>query len=83
MNNMGVLSKLLATHVGRSAKGVFNTLTQAAVGTQVSGAAQQRGFGTKSAYPVIDHQYDAIVIGAGGAGLRAAVGLSELGFNTA
>jgi len=32
---------------------------------------------------VIDHQYDAIVVGAGGAGLRAAVGLSELGFKTA
>lgn len=31
---------------------------------------------------VIDHKYDAIVVGAGGAGLRAAVGLSELGFNT-
>lgn len=36
-----------------------------------------------SAYQLIDHQYDAIVVGAGGAGLRAAVGLSELGFNTA
>eukprot|EP00850_Spirogloea_muscicola_P016807 SM000139S00124 [mRNA] locus=s139:236237:241390:- [translate_table: standard] len=35
------------------------------------------------AYPVIDHTYDAIVVGAGGAGLRAAIGLSEYGFNTA
>lgn len=35
------------------------------------------------AYPIIDHTYDAIVVGAGGAGLRAAVGLSEQGFNTA
>jgi len=34
-------------------------------------------------YTIIDHQYDAIVIGAGGAGLRAALGLSELGFKTA
>ena len=34
-------------------------------------------------YPIIDHTYDAIVVGAGGAGLRASVGLSELGFNTA
>lgn len=40
-------------------------------------------FSTTGAYQVIDHQYDAIVIGAGGAGLRAAVGLSEQGFNTA
>ncbi|RUP44236.1 succinate dehydrogenase flavo protein subunit 1 [Jimgerdemannia flammicorona] len=34
-------------------------------------------------YPVIDHTYDAIVVGAGGAGLRAAFGLAEAGFNTA
>ena len=34
-------------------------------------------------YTVIDHQYDAIVVGAGGAGLRAAFGLSEAGFKTA
>lgn len=33
--------------------------------------------------PIIDHHYDALVIGAGGAGLRAAVGLTEAGFNTA
>ena len=33
--------------------------------------------------PVIDHEYDAIVVGAGGAGLRAAFGLAEAGFNTA
>jgi len=36
-----------------------------------------------SAYPVIDHTYDAIVVGAGGAGLRAAVGLTEKGLKTA
>mmetsp|Transcript_2246 Transcript_2246/g.5755 ORF Transcript_2246/g.5755 Transcript_2246/m.5755 type:complete len:646 (+) Transcript_2246:18-1955(+) len=34
-------------------------------------------------YTIIDHKYDAIVVGAGGAGLRAAVGLSELGLNAA
>ncbi|RIA86878.1 succinate dehydrogenase flavo protein subunit 1 [Glomus cerebriforme] len=36
-----------------------------------------------SKYPVIDHTYDAIVVGAGGSGLRAAFGLAEAGFNTA
>ncbi|KAJ3370819.1 succinate dehydrogenase flavoprotein subunit [Allomyces arbusculus] len=34
-------------------------------------------------YTVIDHEYDAIVVGAGGAGLRAAFGLAEAGFNVA
>lgn len=32
-----------------------------------------------SAYPIIDHTYDAIVVGAGGAGLRAAFGLAKEG----
>ncbi len=35
------------------------------------------------AYPIIDHTYDAIVVGAGGAGLRATMGLAEAGFNVA
>ena len=39
--------------------------------------------GGRSSYTVVDHTYDAIVVGAGGAGLRAAIGLSEHGFNTA
>ena len=36
-----------------------------------------------SNYKIIDHSYDAIVVGAGGAGLRAAYGLSSAGFKTA
>jgi len=35
------------------------------------------------AYPLIDHSYDVVVVGAGGAGLRATLGLSEQGFSTA
>jgi succinate dehydrogenase / fumarate reductase flavoprotein subunit len=35
------------------------------------------------AYPIEDHTYDVIVIGAGGAGLRAVVGCSEAGLKTA
>jgi len=34
-------------------------------------------------YTVFDHEYDAIVVGAGGAGLRAAFGLVDAGFKTA
>ncbi|MEA2975114.1 MAG: succinate dehydrogenase / fumarate reductase, flavoprotein subunit [Alphaproteobacteria bacterium] len=35
------------------------------------------------AYPIEDHSYDVIVVGAGGAGLRAVVGCSEAGLKTA
>lgn len=38
---------------------------------------------SKADYSVIDHSYDAVVVGAGGAGLRAAYGLSNAGFKTA
>ncbi|KAK4305641.1 hypothetical protein Pmani_022471 [Petrolisthes manimaculis] len=34
-------------------------------------------------YLVVDHTYDAVVVGAGGAGLRAAFGLVQEGFKTA
>ncbi len=36
-----------------------------------------------SAYEVSDHSYDVIVVGAGGAGLRATLGLAESGLSTA
>ena len=36
-----------------------------------------------SSYKIIDHKYDVVVLGAGGSGLRAAVGLSEAGLKTA
>ncbi len=35
------------------------------------------------AYSFVDHTYDVVVVGAGGAGLRAAVGLAEAGLSTA
>jgi succinate dehydrogenase / fumarate reductase, flavoprotein subunit len=36
-----------------------------------------------SAYQFIDHTYDVVVVGAGGAGLRATLGLAEAGLSTA
>ena len=36
-----------------------------------------------SSYKIIDHEYDVVVLGSGGSGLRAAVGLSEAGLKTA
>ena len=36
-----------------------------------------------SAYPVVEHRYDVVVVGAGGAGLRATLGLAAQGLSTA
>jgi len=36
-----------------------------------------------SNYEIVHHEYDAIVVGAGGAGLRATLGLAEAGLKTA
>lgn len=36
-----------------------------------------------SKYTIIDHEYDAVIVGAGGAGLRAAMGCAEAGLKTA
>ncbi len=38
---------------------------------------------TTQSYPIIDHNYDVVVVGAGGAGLRATFGLAEVGLRTA
>ena len=32
-------------------------------------------------YTIVDHEYDAVVVGAGGAGLRAAMGCAEAGYS--
>ncbi len=36
-----------------------------------------------STYKIIDHQHDVIIVGAGGAGMRAALGMSAAGLSTA
>ena len=37
----------------------------------------------RQTYPLIDHAYDVVVVGAGGAGLRATMGMAAGGLNTA
>ncbi|MFN7709395.1 MAG: succinate dehydrogenase flavoprotein subunit [Holosporales bacterium] len=38
---------------------------------------------TTKAYKIVDHAYDVVIVGAGGAGLRAALGMSAAGLRTA
>ncbi len=38
---------------------------------------------TVNEYKIIDHQYDVVIVGAGGAGLRATLGMSSAGLKTA
>ncbi len=42
-----------------------------------------KAFGAAPAYKIIDHTYDTVIVGAGGSGLRAAMGSAEAGLKTA
>lgn len=56
----------------------FSTSSTALRGLSTASSPQFTGD-----YTVVDHVYDAVVVGAGGSGLRAAMGLSEAGLKTA
>ncbi|KAK6461894.1 succinate dehydrogenase [Scheffersomyces coipomensis] len=62
-------------------------LSSSSIRSQTIGDIKGKDFNaakyTSQKYHVIDHEYDCIVVGAGGAGLRAAFGLAEAGFKTA
>jgi hypothetical protein len=68
-----------ATSVCLSGGGQLSTLLTAPK-QQTRLASQTTTIGD---YTVVDHTYDAVVVGSGGSGLRAAMGLSEAGFSTA
>ncbi len=60
--------------------------TNGSTGTAGHNGATNGSAGPKvngDAYPIIDHTFDVVVVGAGGAGLRATVGCSEAGLRTA
>ncbi|KAJ8970491.1 hypothetical protein NQ314_001208, partial [Rhamnusium bicolor] len=74
------------------AKNLFNYVTKVnltpqalarAVHVQVDRKNATVSDSTSKVYPIVDHTYDAVVVGAGGAGLRAAFGLVQEGFKTA
>ncbi len=49
---------------------------------QANGTAVKAGVNGR-AYAIVDHTYDVVVVGAGGAGLRATLGCAEAGLRTA
>lgn len=73
-----ITTRELHQEVGHGARRGSRILSKEAPGGSTAGGA-----GSLSSYPVVDHTYDAVVVGAGGAGLRAAIGLAEHGFHTA
>ena len=46
--------------------------------SRVTPAAKVNSDAISGQYQVVDHEYDAVVVGAGGAGLRAAFGLVQV-----
>ena len=70
---------MLSSHLSRSlARRSASTMAQRSLSTTATTTSSLIGD-----YTVVDHTYDAVVVGAGGSGLRAAMGLSEAGFKTA
>src|ERR1700686_1643396 len=65
----------------RHSQTVIRSVAMAADG---NGKAANAGPATNGkAYPIEDHSYDVVVVGAGGAGLRAVIGCGEAGLRTA
>jgi len=75
-------SAKVASTVNKTAQRKITTKASKKVAQKKLTKQSKRKFSAKS-YPIIDHEYDAIVVGAGGAGLRAAFGLAEKGYKTA
>jgi len=64
-------------------QGIKRSAAAAAASTTTATGARTLSTQVQGDYTIVDHEFDAVVVGAGGAGLRAAMGLSEAGFKTA
>ena len=78
-----VSSSSLRTSSSTSSRGVGVTATATATRSLSSSSSVTSQYQIQGDYTIVDHEYDAVVVGAGGSGLRAAMGLSEQGFKTA
>ncbi|TFY80327.1 hypothetical protein EWM64_g3677, partial [Hericium alpestre] len=77
-----MLSKALPKSLGRARAFHSSAPARRVVATSPVKAEEVPSW-SSGKYPLIEHEYDAIVVGAGGAGLRAAFGLAEAGQKTA
>ncbi|ODV78017.1 succinate dehydrogenase [Suhomyces tanzawaensis NRRL Y-17324] len=77
-----MLSLRAKWNVGRRALS-SSAVSRQVIGSNVKGTDFNAAKYMSQKYHVIDHEYDCVVVGAGGAGLRAAFGLAEAGFKTA
>ena len=50
---------------------------------ETSKNAEKKAASASSAYTYVDHKFDVVIVGAGGAGLRATLGMAEQGLKTA
>lgn len=82
---LSLRSKILSSSRANSIARHFSTtsVVKQTIGSNIKGTDFNAGKYMNQNYQVVDHEYDCLVIGAGGAGLRAAFGLAEAGFKTA
>ncbi|PPQ78097.1 hypothetical protein CVT25_015631 [Psilocybe cyanescens] len=78
-----MFSKALPRAVARSTRSFHASSSAARVVASNPVKAEEVKSWASGKYPLIEHEFDAVVVGAGGAGLRAAFGLAEAGFKTA
>ncbi|KAG8989110.1 succinate dehydrogenase flavoprotein subunit [Tulasnella sp. JGI-2019a] len=79
-----MLRKLAQRSIATNSRRAFHASSsrKLLVGSAPAKAQEAKNW-TSGEYPLFEHEYDAVVVGAGGAGLRAAFGLAEAGFKTA
>lgn len=73
----------IITHFSFQVNSLLNARSVHIDSNKHASAAAKVNTSVSNAYNVIDHDFDAVVVGAGGAGLRAAFGLVQTGFKTA
>jgi alkyl hydroperoxide reductase subunit AhpF len=79
-----VLRHAIETRTALSISGIDQgDLRAAEAKASACNATGSNDMSSRPAYEFVDHTFDVVVVGAGGAGLRAALGTTEAGLTTA